>query len=395
MLCEVYKTVNYPGGIEKVLCSFANEFVKREYDVSYVCLDKEKGMPFYPLDAKVKFINLCYLGRTYGGFGLFWAKLCKEFLRTFCGSEMRFLGKKVYDPKKAYFETEFIKRLIIAIEEQKPDLIICADSQALYIAQSACENKIPTIAQCHTDPVTLAADLPMHELEAWKKAKKVQVLANAFKKFFVDLGIDRITVIPNVVQQVEDNNLVDLDNCHKNIIFMGRLERVAKRPHLLLEAFSKIAAKYEDWNIKIYGRQDNKRYVEDMQKFIAAHKMQNQVQFCGLTNDASSKFRESDICVSTSAFEGFGLSVAEAMGTGLPCIAFEECSSLNELIVHGETGLLVKDVDDLATKLELLINDKGLRKKLGLAAHKRMEHFAPEKIWDIWEKLINEAVDGK
>lgn len=54
MLIDEYKIVNYAGGIEKVLCNFANEFVKRGYDISLVCLDTEKGMPLYDLNDKLE-----------------------------------------------------------------------------------------------------------------------------------------------------------------------------------------------------------------------------------------------------------------------------------------------------------------------------------------------------
>ena len=60
LLVDEVKVVNYAGGIEKVLCDFSNEFVKRNYNVDFVCLDLEKGMPFYKLSDRVNFVNLYY-----------------------------------------------------------------------------------------------------------------------------------------------------------------------------------------------------------------------------------------------------------------------------------------------------------------------------------------------
>ncbi|MDO4920609.1 MAG: hypothetical protein Q4E64_02110 [Phascolarctobacterium sp.] len=85
MLVEVYKTVNYPGGIEKVLCNFANEFTKRGYEVTYICLDTEEGKPYYFLDDKVNFVNLCYIGEKYNSMSYKWAKIKKEIKRFFVG----------------------------------------------------------------------------------------------------------------------------------------------------------------------------------------------------------------------------------------------------------------------------------------------------------------------
>lgn len=46
MLIDVYKIVNYAGGIEHVLCDFANEFSRRGHKVSIVCLDIEKVLHY-------------------------------------------------------------------------------------------------------------------------------------------------------------------------------------------------------------------------------------------------------------------------------------------------------------------------------------------------------------
>ena len=66
MLVDVYKIVNYAGGIEKVLCEFANHFSQRGDEVVITCLDTEKGRPLYLLNDKVKFVNLCFkYGQQY------------------------------------------------------------------------------------------------------------------------------------------------------------------------------------------------------------------------------------------------------------------------------------------------------------------------------------------
>ena len=60
MFIDENKTVNYSGGIERVICAMANEFIHRGYNVSIVCMDTEKGVPFFPLDREVDFINLAF-----------------------------------------------------------------------------------------------------------------------------------------------------------------------------------------------------------------------------------------------------------------------------------------------------------------------------------------------
>ena len=95
MLVDEVKVVNYAGGIERVMCSFANAFVDRGYEISFVCLDTEEGNPLYFLDNNVKFINLAFIGEKYINFKYYLKKLNKEVLRIFCDNKMVFLGRKL------------------------------------------------------------------------------------------------------------------------------------------------------------------------------------------------------------------------------------------------------------------------------------------------------------
>lgn len=96
MLVDEFKIVNYAGGIEHVLCKFANEFVKRNYQAVLVGLDIEKGVPAFDLDSKVKFINLCYdvPRKPYICAAYYWQKAKKEILRAIGGPRLIIHDKK-------------------------------------------------------------------------------------------------------------------------------------------------------------------------------------------------------------------------------------------------------------------------------------------------------------
>lgn len=88
--------------------------------------------------------------------------------------------------------------------------------------------------------------------------------------------------------------------------------------------------------------------------------------------------------------------MTEAMSDGLPAIGYKNCPAVNELIKDGENGFLCeKGVDAFAQALEKLMSDEELREKMGKAAKEDMKHYAPEKIWDMWEKLIEQVAQGK
>lgn len=72
-----------------------------------------------------------------------------------------------------------------------------------------------------------------------------------------------------------------------------------------------------------------------------------------------------DILLFPSRLEGFGLTVAEAMACGKPVVATNG-SALPELIVDGKGGFLCEmdNVDDFASKIELISNDNELNKDM-------------------------------
>lgn len=206
---------------------------------------------------------------------------------------------------------------------------------------------------------------------------------------------ENVIYIPNVVPQYEASEFA----CVKEniIINVARFDKVQKRQYLLVEAFNLIAAKYLDWNMEFYGETDyNVNYFKKIKMFVSENKLEDRVLFKGTTNNISKELFRAKIFAFPSAFEGFPLALTEAMSTGLPAIGYKNCPAVNELIKDGENGFLCEEgVDAFAQALEKLISDEELRKKMGKAAKEDMKQYAPEKIWDMWEKLIEQVAQGK
>jgi glycosyltransferase involved in cell wall biosynthesis len=101
------------------------------------------------------------------------------------------------------------------------------------------------------------------------------------------------------------------------------------------------------------------------------------VQVVGERNDVPELLAESDVFVLSSRSEGLPVSVLEAMAAELPVVA-SAVGGLAELVVDGETGVLVRpgDEDALARALARLVEEPDLRRTLGAAGRKRAEeHF--------------------
>lgn len=395
LLIDEHKTVNYAGGVERVLAAFANAFSARGYGVAIACMDAEEGEMFFPLDPSVRFHNLWYeYGKPFGGAPWFFKKVEKEFLRTFAGAKMVLAGKKIKDPKKEYFFNAFIERLGRLIADFKPDVVISITAESAYIAQTALgESRVPVIAMCHTEPEREASGYGEREFSAWKKSARVQVLMDSFRPAMIRYGIENPIPIPNFVAQTLDRAIIDLSSGHNRIVTVGRVDGVQKCQHILIEAFAILAKEYPEWSVHIYGELANRGYKKRLDALIAENKLERRVIFKGTTKDVSEVYRNADIFAFPSGFEGFPLALTEAMSAGLPVVGRKVCISVKELIREGETGLLSEEgAENFAAALERLMSDCAFRVRIGKAAHEAVKQYEPEKIWDMWENLIREVI---
>jgi glycosyltransferase involved in cell wall biosynthesis len=93
------------------------------------------------------------------------------------------------------------------------------------------------------------------------------------------------------------------------------------------------------------------------------------VHLAGRVPDVAAWLRRAELLVHPARWEGFGLGVLEAMLAGLPVVA-SRVSSLPELVVDGETGVLVPP-DDPAALADAIVRALEQRERLGAAGLER------------------------
>lgn len=154
---------------------------------------------------------------------------------------------------------------------------------------------------------------------------------------------------------------------------------VRKGLHFALEAWLNSPAS-KDGTFLIAGG-----FIPEYQKKLAPLLAHPSVKVLGHRTDVPELMRNSDILVLPSIEEGFGLVVAEAMGSGCVPLISDACT---DICKHMQTGLVhpVSDVETLRVQITLLHNDRLLLQRLRAACLSAI----PEITWSAaGEKLLS------
>jgi glycosyltransferase involved in cell wall biosynthesis len=137
-----------------------------------------------------------------------------------------------------------------------------------------------------------------------------------------------------------------------------------------------------EWNAVIYGSGPERSALESA---VAGAGLSDQVRIEGLIahDDLPGVLAGADVFVLPSLQEGLPLAVLEAMAAGLPVVA-TRVGGVPSVIDDGRNGLLVEPADpvQLRAALAKLMEDGGLRVRLGAQARAAAERFSWARAWE-------------
>ncbi len=202
------------------------------------------------------------------------------------------------------------------------------------------------------------------------------------KEFFIKIKAKRESyVIPNGV----DFNRFKPGFLRKNwVIYLGRFSR-EKNLSVLSDVFKEVG---QNSKIVLVGELiDN--YKKMFERLISS--LGNRVFLFRKTPHPENYLKKSRILVLPSLYESFGNVLLEAMACGVPSVAFmpdgdKIKTASNELIINGKNGFLVKDKKEMAEKINLLLKDKKLWKKMSKDSIKLSKKYS-------WENHVNNILN--
>jgi glycosyltransferase involved in cell wall biosynthesis len=127
--------------------------------------------------------------------------------------------------------------------------------------------------------------------------------------------------------------------------------------------------------------------------------IEKHVTFTGFVPDEDIPrfYRAADVFCYPSLWEGFGLTPAEAMASGVPVVGFRT-TAVPEVVMDGKTGLLVRpgDIAGLAAALTELLGDDERRLAMGKAGRAHVEeNFRWDLAAERTEAVYRQALEGR
>jgi len=173
------------------------------------------------------------------------------------------------------------------------------------------------------------------------------------------------------------------------VVSIGRLDPQKDFP-TLLQAWKTVEAEFPGARLALAGTGPDEQSLRSICAFL---RLAN-VEFLGFVQDVPALLRQASLYVQSSAWEGFGLTVAEAMAAARPVIV-SDADSLPELVTDGRTGVVVPKgrPEAFAAAMLALLRDPARAAQLAAAARaEALRRFPVERMVADYARLYQEIL---
>lgn len=226
-----------------------------------------------------------------------------------------------------------------------------------------------------------------------KGTDKIVVISDELKRIFVNAGIpaEHLQVIYNGIPAerfnvVNARRVEDLSkqfNLNDNDVVIGCVSRLKNQEQIIR------ALQYLDESYKVLLVGVPPGYFDDL---VERLNIKNKILYAGIVigDDVLNYYKLMNVNVLASTMDGFGLALLEAMALDVPVVA-TDFGGIKNVVRNGHNGLFFKDNDikDLANKLNAVISDAELRKRLvANGRNTALQTFSIERTVDNYETFF-------
>jgi glycosyltransferase involved in cell wall biosynthesis len=236
----------------------------------------------------------------------------------------------------------------------------------------------------------------------WRDADALVAVSNGLREYAFETTPDLpIDVIPNAI---ELSVFTPPRHRHHDgpvrLLFVGRFNAF-KNVETLLEAVSCLKEMgVNNFELQLIGDGERRSNLE---RLAVEKELTRCVKFLGWVNRTAivDRYRQADLFVTATTWEGMPNTVLEGMACGLPVVA-TRASGLDELVQEGVNGYLI-DINDpaaLAECLADLIDNPYERRRMGKESRKIAEQefaweYITEQYVEIYERIRKKKIENR
>lgn len=199
----------------------------------------------------------------------------------------------------------------------------------------------------------------------------------------------RCEYIPNLVENIPDENMLNFSEKENLIVSVGRLEH-EKGFFDLIKVFEKIHEKMPEYKLVIAGDGSLKEKLEEE---VKKKNLEKYVTFTGFISKEKLNeiYKKAKLYLMTSFEESFGLVVAEAQSYKVPVITFSSATGAVEIL--DGTGIVIenRDIEKMAKEAINILNlEKDKYMQIVDKAYKNIAKYSEDNVKAMWEELISE-----
>lgn len=215
-----------------------------------------------------------------------------------------------------------------------------------------------------------------------QKAHKIVAVSNFIKQKIEAKSVD---VIPNSVSIRSNSTTEKLP--FEYVISVGRLVQL-KQFDQLIESYANSNLPLKNIHLVILGTGEEQILLENK---IANLNLKNKVHLLGFKEKVWDYISNAKFLVLSSQYEGFPMTILEALSLGIPVISFDCESGPNEMIINHHNGILVENQNftELTHKMNIFVEDDLLYQNCKNNAISSVAKFQSEVVVNQWLQALN------
>ena len=179
----------------------------------------------------------------------------------------------------------------------------------------------------------------------------------------------------------------------KMILFVGQpIPR--KGPEYLVRSMKYVIEKFPECKCVFIGYKPN----AEIEKLCHELGLENNIMFIGFLEeeDKIDAYKEADVFVMPTLYEGFGIVFVEAMASGCPIIT-TNVAGVPEIVEDRKNGLLVKPKDEtaIAKAVIKILSEKKMASKFSENNIKKARLYDWNKLVNLYEECFEDAINNK